>query len=38
MQFLSDENTNDENQTVNEQEATSDELLLLAYTNLDSRE
>ena len=38
MQFLSDENTNDENQTVNEQEATSDELLLLAYTNLDSLE
>lgn len=38
MQYLSDENANDETVAVNEQEATADELIFLAYTSLESLE
>jgi len=38
MQFLSDEHADEESSAVNEQEATSDELIFLAYTSLDDLE
>ena len=38
MQFLSDEQAEEESSAINEQEATSDELIFLAYTSLDELE